>query len=122
MTTSRIIIESEYAPPSVNNLFVNAGRKRVKSKGYRDWIEACGWELKAQARGQHIPGDYEMILSIDPRKVRKGRDLSNFVKPVEDLLVAHHLVEDDSRCRHLAVMFDACVKTIRIELLPARAA
>lgn len=119
MTTSRIIIETEHLPPSTNNLYFSVpGKGRVKTDRYRTWREAAGWDFNGKG---HVAGNYAMILSIDPRKVRKGRDLSNFIKPVEDLAVAHGLVDDDSQCVHVSALYEHTVKGMRVEIIPARA-
>ena len=35
-------------PPSVNNLFVTVGNRRVKSKTYAAWMQAARWQIAAQ--------------------------------------------------------------------------
>jgi len=113
---TRIVIETEHLPPSTNNLyFSRPGKGRVKTDRYRTWCDAAGWDFNGKG---HVAGNYRMVLTIDPRKVRKGRDLSNFIKPVEDLAVAHGLVDDDSRCVHLAALYEPLATAMRIEIIP----
>lgn len=66
---------------------------RFKTVAYKKWLTDAGWELKAQ-RPPRVEGRYAMHLSFGA--VRQRRDLSNCIKAVEDLIVAHGIVEDDS--------------------------
>jgi hypothetical protein len=65
------------APPSLNNLFLTAGRRRVKSPQYRRWLTAAGqrqgciggpWEahivLPATLRGDAEARDGAILLSL----------------------------------------------------------
>lgn len=83
-------------PPSVNNLYINAGRKRVRSPRYRAWQDDAGWRLKA-ARLEPIKGPVSVVVErYVPDKRR--RDADNLNKPVLDLLVAYGVIEaDDNR-------------------------
>ena len=89
-------------PPSVNALYANVpGKGRVKSARYRTWLNAAGWEIKAQKPGK-VKGDYRLWLYCQ-RPDRRRRDLGNLEKPISDLLVAHGVVSDDSACVELHV-------------------
>jgi crossover junction endodeoxyribonuclease RusA len=84
-------------PPSVNALYRNVpGRGRAKTQAYRTWENAAGWEVRAQAP-QPIAGPVVMRLTFQWPD-RRRRDVSNYVKATEDLLVEHKLIEDDSEC------------------------
>jgi hypothetical protein len=37
--TRPVLILTLPAPPTVNNLFINVGRRRAKSKRYRAWLD-----------------------------------------------------------------------------------
>lgn len=82
-------------PPSVNNLFLNVRRGgRIKSPRYRAWIEEAGLLLNSQ----HVPphdGNVFITYRVN-RPDNRRRDLSNCVKAVEDLLVTHGIIKDDS--------------------------
>ena len=60
-------------PPTANNLFLNVGKRRVRTKQYDAWIQAALWEVKAQAPGK-IDGAYHMRLIAD-RPDRRARDI-----------------------------------------------
>lgn len=80
-------------PPSVNNLFVNAGKRgRVISKPYKAWRDVAGWQLARQRPGA-IKGRYalEIYIQSDARA-----DIGNLEKACSDLLVAHRVIEDDA--------------------------
>lgn len=102
-------------PPSVNNLFANVpGKGRVKSDAYRTWLNAVSWDVALQKQ-LPIKGEVELeILAGRPDKRR--RDISNIIKGVEDLLVRHGLIEDDSLVRKLSVEWSGisgCLVTAR---------
>lgn len=80
-------------PPSVNNLFVNAGKRRVKSARYTEWLKAAGWELQAQKPAK-VSGTFRFTM-VAYRPDRRRRDLDNLIKPVLDLLKTHGVIEDD---------------------------
>ena len=87
-------------PPSVNGLYANIpGKGRVKSSGYRKWINAAGWALIEQ-KPATVSGDYDMWLYFEWPDNRR-RDIGNLEKAVSDLLVTHKVIEDDSRCQAL---------------------
>lgn len=84
-------------PPSVNNLFVNAGKRgRVKSSRYIMWLNDAGWELKSQ-RPAKMRGRVSVTICLCPIDKRL-RDADNGAKALLDLLVKHGVIEgDDSR-------------------------
>lgn len=82
-------------PPSVNGAWINVpGRGRVKSKAYKAWKEAAGWELQIQ-KPRKVIGPYEVRILMGKKRARSDAD--NRIKGILDLLVAHGITEDDSR-------------------------
>ena len=77
--------------PSLNNMFPTYGGVRRKSRKYRAWLKEAGWELKAGKPGR-VEGPYRLLLKL-PAKM--PGDVSNRLKAVEDLLVAHGITPDD---------------------------
>lgn len=78
-------------PPSTNALYANVrGKGRVKTKRYREWIEAAGWELASQRPGR-VPGWYRLTVLI-PAKA--SLDADN-LKALSDLLKRHNVIDDD---------------------------
>lgn len=101
-----IVVQSDHFPISTNALFANvAGRGRVRTKRYKDWAAAAGWDCNGKGS---ISGPFELRLVLSRRKRRKGQDLSNLVKCVEDLLVAHGIVEDDSLNEKITLAWGDC--------------
>lgn len=92
-------------PPSVNNLFLNVKRGgRVKTPRYREWIEEAGLSLNTQ----HVPrydGRVYIIYRVN-RPDKRRRDISNLVKPIEDLLVLHGVLKDDSLIDGFEIRWD----------------
>ncbi len=104
-------------PPSVNNMF--PGRAgRFKSKQYRAWILAAGWELKMQ-KVWPVSGAYALTLEL-PENMRG--DVDNRLKGISDLLVSHRLTPDDSRAfsatavRSPGILKDRCRVTVEARL------
>jgi len=87
------IVFSSPLPPGTNNLFLNiAGKGRIKSRRYRDWIKEAGWSIQA-ARCGWIDGPVTVAITL-PDKMRLDTDAA--IKPLLDLCVRHHLIEDDA--------------------------
>ena len=80
-------------PPSVNDLYANRrnGRGRIKTRRYKQWINAAGWELLYQ-RARPIYGRYHMVVFLPHMR----GDPDNRLKALCDLFVAHDLIIDDS--------------------------
>lgn len=98
-------------PPSTNNLYANArGKGRVKALAYRQWLEAAGWEVKAQAKGRGITGKWCLTIRAH---IRSTRDISNLIKPIEDLAVKLKLAPDDRFCRKVVAIRDEAVASGR---------
>jgi Holliday junction resolvase RusA-like endonuclease len=81
-------------PPSVNNLFLTAGRRRVKAPAYRAWLAVA---VPAAAGLARPAGPCRVVVTVVAR-LRANRDLDNLLKPVGDCLVAAGvLAADDVR-------------------------
>ncbi|WP_127524057.1 RusA family crossover junction endodeoxyribonuclease [Mesorhizobium sp. Z1-4] len=81
-------------PPAANNLFFNTGKGRAKSVRYKQWQKDAGNLINAQGR-KRITGPVSIYIgAVKPDK--RKRDISNLIKPVEDILVAMGVIEDDS--------------------------
>lgn len=89
-------------PPSANNLFVNVpGRGRVKSADYKRWINDAGWCAKTATVGKDRPGlPYAISYEVP---ADKRRDLDNYLKAANDLLVRLAIIGDDSRIAELSI-------------------
>jgi Holliday junction resolvase RusA-like endonuclease len=82
-------------PPSANNLFVNRpGYGRVKSREYKDWIANAGWAAKVATLGKDKPALPYVVSYAVPTD--KRRDLDNYLKAANDLLVRLGIIADDS--------------------------
>lgn len=83
-------------PPTTNNLFMNVGKRRVPTKGYRDWRELACVLIDNQMRGQApITGPFHFLMELD-RPDKRARDLDNYTKAVLDSLVLSRVIRDDS--------------------------
>lgn len=116
-------------PPSVNKLFANVsvarratarahGRKlpgRVKSHAYLTWINAAGWELKAQRPGR-VAGLYQITIASRPDR----KDIGNLEKATSDFLQEHRIVANDSRARRIVIEWNDELppKRIRVTVRP----
>lgn len=85
-------------PPSANNLFLTLKNgRRAKTVQYKDWQRiACEVILTAYnvAGNPRVPKKTKMRLSVRAGASYR-RDISNIVKPIEDLLVAVLPLPDD---------------------------
>lgn len=104
-------------PPSVNNLFKNAGRKgRVPTPAYEDWKRHAGWQVKAQ-RPAPVYGPVSVTIEHGKRRA----DLDNLNKAPLDLLVSLGVIDDDANVRELHCSFGA-VEGCRVTIKPVEAA
>lgn len=75
-------------PPTANHMFVNSLRGgRHASKAYKAWREDAGWTAKSawQAAGSpKFSGRLRLTIQLG---LAFNADISNRVKPIEDLLV-----------------------------------
>lgn len=82
--------------PSVNGLYANkAGKGRVKSKRYREWANAAGWEVRAK-KPVPIMGPYRLSIWLSDDEASTW-DLTNRVKAAEDFLVDCGLIQGDKK-------------------------
>lgn len=87
--------------PSVNVLYRNAKRGRVKSAKYRDWLQLAGSEILGQRRKlTYIAGPYSVVIKVS--KETRG-DIDNRVKATLDLLVSMGITDDDKHCQKVSV-------------------
>lgn len=102
-------------PTSTNRNTRAVGGRIILSKAYREWIQAAGWELQAQ-RPTPIKGKVELQITIG----KSRKDLSNHVKPIEDLLVRHNVIEGDGPqyVRHIVMSIDEAVEGCRVTVRP----
>lgn len=106
MNQKPITIESAYFPPSVNSLFANvAGKGRVRTKRYREWAAASGWDFLGKGS---ITGPFTVSIILSRKKRRSNADLDNYAKGIVDLLVSHKIVEDDRLMEKLSMEYGDC--------------
>ena len=98
------------AQVSVNQMYKNARRGRVKTDKYKAWIIEAGWELKKQVLAQKkllIRTSYlgKLVdLKIRVRKKdKRKRDIDNTLKCIFDLLTTHQIITDDEYIEHFDV-------------------
>jgi Holliday junction resolvase RusA-like endonuclease len=92
-------------PPSANNLYRNVpGKGRVRSSEYRRWQQQAGWMLQVAQPGR-ITGAVAVHYLIPNAADRRRRDIDNLAKPLNDLLVKHGVIEDDSRVRAVTLEY-----------------
>lgn len=104
-------------PPSTNNLFSGGvhGRRFV-SPQYQAWRDAAGVEIMRQ-RPKPVKGMVILFLEFQ-EKDRRKRDVSNYIKGPEDLLVHYGLIEadDNSVVREVRAKWSAEVEGVRITI------
>lgn len=80
-------------PPSVNNLFATAGKRRVKSRAYRAWLAVAVPGLARLRPPPSLPTAVRVRV-VGP--INRRRDLDNLLKPLGDALQAAGLIPGDS--------------------------
>ncbi len=104
-------------PPSVNGLYPGKAR-RHKSKRYKAWIKEAGWTLKTQEPIHRFRSPVSIVLTFG-RPDKRVRDLSNYIKAVEDLLVTHGIIRDDSDVHRGEQYWDDTITGVRVEITEA---
>lgn len=91
----------------MNTLFANvAGRGRVRTKRYKEWAAASGWDC---LRKGSITGPFTIAIILSRKKRRKNADLDNHgTKAILDLLVSHRIIEDDSLAERISIEWGDC--------------
>lgn len=103
-------------PPSLNNMFINIGRGRAKSKDYRAWLKAADAAFLEQKRKIHrVTGPCEIHIKV-PTKTRG--DISNRIKAAEDYLVSREITGDDKHNRKVTIERDDAVAWCVITVTP----
>ncbi len=96
-------------PPSTNALYANVpGKGRVKTKRYRDWITAAGWEMRAQGTVNFSCGSVRMLIEGVGKM-----DVDN-VKAIPDLCKAMGIIADDKLIEDLRIVRAGDVCTVSI--------
>lgn len=90
-------------PPSVNGLFFNAAKGRVKTDAYKAWRRDAGNLILVQGR-RRIHGFVSLSVAL-VRPDKRRRDLDNALKPLLDLLVEMQIIDDDSLVQRISVQW-----------------
>ena len=88
-------------PPSVNNLFLNAGKRRIPTDRYKAWRAEAEQMLMVQ-RPRSLSGAVNVRVDLVPPDRRK-RDCDNLAKAVLDTLVRTGIITDDSAIQRLSI-------------------
>lgn len=96
-------------PPTVNSLFRNFARGRVKTGRYKNWIKLAYEKFINQVYGQ-ISGRVAIKVLLFRPDQRK-RDLDNYLKALLDFLVAQGVIEDDSVVQSIVIAWAKEKKT-----------
>jgi Holliday junction resolvase RusA-like endonuclease len=100
-------------PPSVNEAYGNnksgRGKGRYKTSKYKAWLKeadaVCLQQKAERTVGTPIVGPYECHMTFSRDRRRWNSDLSNRIKVAEDYLKRAELIEDDSKCESLNVVW-----------------
>ena len=98
-------------PPSVNNFYINAGRRRVLTQEAKDWKLLAAKEIMARRPGmavKRIAGPVSVTLLV-PRRLRENTwrvDIDNRIKPALDILVTMGCMEDDRNVEHVSALWN----------------
>lgn len=106
------------SPPSANALFKNVrDRGRVKTELYGQWMSEAGWRLRLQ-RPAPVHGAVVVLIGVE--RTNSRADIDNRIKPTLDLLVAHKLIDDDSKVIGVAAAWSPARDSLmRVAIIPA---
>lgn len=81
-------------PVSVNSLFGQApGQQRYPSQAYKDWQAQTEWKL-LQSKPGRVPGPVHLLFEFE-EKDKRQRDVTNYIKAPEDMLVRLNIIDGD---------------------------
>lgn len=101
-------------PPSVNGLYAGKQR-RYKSKRYTAWCLEASMALMRQRPFKCFTGNVTEIISLG-RPDKRTRDVWNYEKAINDLLVEHEVLEDDSLIQKGTIQWAPDVVGAMVEL------
>ncbi|MDE2096379.1 MAG: RusA family crossover junction endodeoxyribonuclease [Patescibacteria group bacterium] len=102
-------------PPSVNGLWANVGRRRIKTKRYKAWLTEAGWAIVTQrVRPIAATSGCSVVVEIGPRDPRA--DIDNRIKAVLDLLVRQGIIPDDRHVNSATARWDNTLTGCRVIL------
>lgn len=105
-------------PPTTNNLFASAGKRRFRSAEYEAWIKEAGHRLNIQ-RPPLMAGKVMLLLEVEEPKTAHRQDVANREKAVVDLLVKHRVIQgDDQRFVRQITLRWADVAGVRVTVRP----
>ena len=96
-------------PPSTNSLHPDSGARRVNSEEYKQWRRVAQATLAEQVIREDVPPEAKVYLRAIAYVGNPRRDLSNTIKPLEDLL-AECLGFDDRRVYGITWTREDCDK------------
>lgn len=114
-------------PPSTNNLYFNmASGGRGKSPRYVAWIKQNEWLVALAAQAKKVDGPFRLVIEVG-RPDNRRRDVTNLIKPIEDLLKRAGAIKDDSDNQATEIRwserYDDCfVQVIPTTYVPVRSA
>ena len=95
--------------PSVNLPWRTGRGKVFRSSAYDAWRKEAGWALRAQRPGR-VEGLVEISIALGRPEDNRKRDLDNAAtKAIFDLLVAHQVIECDSKVMRITSCWDLSV-------------
>lgn len=119
LATGPIELTLPMLPPSTNALFANVrGKGRVRTAEYNRWLNQAGMLLRSQCKTQ-MAARCEITIALED--CHPHADCSNFIKPVEDLLVKVGILWDDSAAyvRSAKAEWTADIAGLRITIIPS---
>lgn len=104
-------------PPSVNNLFINVGRRRRRSPKYTEWQTEAGLLARSQVKSKRIQGPFAVYFYF-VRPDKKRRDIDNLQKAILDLVSSLGFIDDDSECQSIHCTWAPHGPATLVQILP----
>ena len=115
-THADITIFTRHVPPSVNACYSNVqGKGRVRTKRYREWAAAAGWDFNGHGS---VKGAFVATITIDRHTRHVLSDIDNRGKPVLDLLQTHGVIENDHYCERVVIEWGEAKGGVVIRIEP----
>ena len=101
MSSLRLVFQTA---PSVNNLYMTVGKRRMRVPSYKEWQHKASNLIKLQyGQWNTLTEDCELHFYVERFKTKHKRDITNLIKASEDILVQNAIIKDDQIVRKCTI-------------------
>ncbi len=92
-------------PPSANSLWRRGSGRTYLHPAYRKWRDDFIVLVQLMKPRPRLDGYFQCTITLNPKKLRKGSDIDNRIKPALDALEHAGVIENDKLARSITVRY-----------------